>query len=310
MHFSKYHGIGNDFIVTDLRVGGELDPSPQDPTVVTALCDRNFGVGADGVLAILPPLTAGAAARMRVLNADGSEAEMCGNGLRCVAKHLYERDSARRSRGGAEALAQTREQVGPSSSLIIDTGAGPLTCTISDQAGVAVAVTVDMGRPILDRARIPLTGPSDERCVATSLAGHDLSVTAVSMGNPHCITFVDATAAALRTLAESVGPAVEHHSWFPQRTNAEFARIAAADEIELVVWERGVGITLACGTGACATVVGACLNGLVETDRDVTVHLLGGDLVVRVAADYSGVVMRGAAAHVYDADIDLAALMI
>ncbi len=293
MHFSKYHGIGNDFLVTDLRAGAELEPSPQEPAVVAALCDRHFGVGADGLLAILPPLTTTAVARMRVLNADGGEAEMCGNGLRCVAKYLYELDPGRRS------------------SLVIDTGAGPLTCEISDEAGVAVAVTVDMGRPILARARIPMTGPADERCVATqlTLSGHDLSITAVSMGNPHCISFVDASGAALRELAETVGPTIEHHDWFPQRSNAEFARVVADDEIELVVWERGVGITLACGTGACATVVAACLSGLAETDRDITVHLLGGDLVVRVAADYSGVLMSGAAAHVYEADIDLAALV-
>lgn len=293
MRFSKYHGLGNDFIIVDLRPGrAEEDIARvQEPELVRALCDRRFGVGADGVLAILPGEQADA--RMRVLNADGSEAEMCGNGLRCVVKHLYERDP------------QARRDV-----LVIDTGAGPLSCDVTVSGSAVQSVTVNMGRPRLERGKIPMTGPASERCVAVPLATRDtkqptLAVTAVSMGNPHAVMFVDETGPALRALAETVGPSIEHHEWFPQRTNVEFAHVHGADKIELVVWERSCGITLACGTGACATVVAACLNGHVQPGREVTVRLLGGELFIRVAEGYDAVYMRGPATHVFDAELDL-----
>ena len=290
LRFSKYHGLGNDFVIVDLRSFRNLSPSPEDPAIVQAVCDRNYGVGADGVLALLPPKTGGAVAAMRVLNADGGEAEMCGNGLRCVARHLYERDPA---------AAQK--------SVTIDTGAGPLACEISDDLQ---SVTVNMGAAHLSRGEIPMIGPPGERCVSTrrSLVGRDFEITAVSMGNPHAICFVDESGPDLRKLAEAYGPALEQSEWFPQRTNAEFARSISPTEIELVVWERGCGITLACGTGACATAVAACLTGRAETATEITINLLGGDLAIRVAPDLSAVFMRGPAKHVYDAEIDLAAL--
>jgi diaminopimelate epimerase len=300
--FSKVHGLGNDFIIADLRAPALAAEAAraQHRDTVRALCDRRFGVGADGVLAVLS--SEGADARMRVLNADGSEAEMCGNGLRCVVKYLYERDPALQR-----------------SSLVIETGAGPLSCDVRASAGVVQAVTVNMGRPRLLRGEIPMTGPAHERCVAQALpinhasdegdeGAPSLAVTAVSMGNPHAVAFVDQSGAALRALAEAVGPRVENHAWFPQRTNAELAHIRKGDEIELVVWERGCGITLACGTGACATAVAACLNGHARTGVEITVHLLGGDLAITVAEDLSAVFMRGPATHVFDADIDLYAL--
>jgi len=292
VRFTKYHGLGNDFVVVDLRSESPA-PSPEDPEVVRALCDRQFGVGGDGVLAILPAVTAGADARMRVLNADGGEAEMCGNGLRCVVKHLWERDETLRK-----------------PALTIDTGAGPLTCQV-DGDGVADVVTVDMGRPRLTRGEIPMTGPESERCVEVPLTvgGRELRLTGVSMGNPHAIAFVDETGAALRTLAETVGPTVETHDWFPRKANVEFARLHSESEIELVVWERGVGITLACGTGACATAVAACLTGRAKLDAEILVRLLGGDLTIRVAPDYSAVFMTGPAARVFEADIDLSAAL-
>ncbi len=291
MRFTKYHGLGNDFVVVDLRDASPgATPSPEEPTVVRALCDRQFGVGGDGVLAILPPLTAGADARMRVLNADGGEAEMCGNGLRCVVKHLWERDPTLHK-----------------AALTIDTGAGPLTCRVDAGEG-GDRVTVNMGRPRLSRGEIPMTGPVDERCVELPLtvAGRALELTGVSMGNPHAIAFVDESGPELRALAEAVGPSVESYDWFPRKTNAEFARVHAADEIELVVWERGVGITLACGTGACATAVAACLTGRAKADTEIRVRLLGGDLVIRVAPGYETVFMTGPAARVFEAEIDLA----
>jgi len=278
--FAKYHGCGNDFVVVDLREARSDDAARvQDPEIVRALCDRQFGVGGDGVLAILP--ADGADARMRVLNADGSEAEMCGNGIRCVVKELHDRGGIAR-----------RE-------LAIATGAGRLVCAIDD-AGVTVA----MGAPRLARGEIPMTGPASERCIDQPLDGRP--TTCVSMGNPHAIAFVTSRDEA-RRLAETAGPGVEHHAWFPQRTNAEFAHVVSRSEIDLVVWERGVGITLACGTGACATAVAGAITG--RTDHDVRVHLPGGDLAIAVAPDLSNVRMRGPAVHVFDGELDLRRLV-
>jgi diaminopimelate epimerase len=296
VRFSKYHGLGNDFLIVDLRDTERTDGEPwaEDPAVVRALCDRQFGIGADGVLPILPPVTSGAAARMRVLNADGSEAEMCGNGLRCVAKHLAEHEGR-----------------GLGTALLIDTGAGALRCQPQASGDAVDSVTVDMGRPRLARGEIPMTGPAGDRCVAARLdvAGRALSVTAVSMGNPHAVSFVDETGPALRALAEAIGPSIERHAWFPNRTNVELARVHGGGEIELVVWERGCGITLACGTGACATAVAACLEKRARPGGELSVRLLGGTLAITVAPDYSTVWMRGPAAHVFDGDADLRTLL-
>ncbi len=272
MQFAKYHGLGNDFLVMDLRGGGR-EPSPDE---VRALCDRRFGVGGDGVLTVLA--ADGADARMRVLNADGSEAEMCGNGIRCVAKHLYD--------GGL------KKDV-----IHIATGAGVLACGIEAANGRVDRVAVEMGRPRLLRREIPMTGPPDERCIEEAF--DDLRVTAVSMGNPHAVAFVAETGAALRARAERVGPRLETHAAFPRKTNAELAHVHDDGTIELVVWERGCGITLACGTGACATATAACLTGRAALGRDLTVRLLGGPLTIHVAADLSGVRMTGPATLVF-----------
>src|SRR6185503_18364601 len=285
MRFAKYHGLGNDFLVVDLReLRGEDVAAVQEPAVVKALCDRQFGVGGDGVLAVLPG-DEGADARMRVLNSDGSEAEMCGNGIRCVAKELFDRGGVTKDR------------------ITIDTGAGRLVCAIDATAGVAQTVTVEMGAPRLTRGEIPMTGPANERCVEQPLdiRGETRKVTCVSMGNPHAVTFVDS--GHLRELAETVGPWVETHAWFPNRTNAEFARVISPREIELVVWERGCGITLACGTGACATVVAAVITGRAEEGSDVLVHLPGGDLVITVLKGMTNVLMRGPALHMFDGEL-------
>ena len=287
MRFAKYHGLGNDFLVVDLRTErGDDAAAVQEPEVVKALCDRQFGVGGDGVLAVLPG-DPGADARMRVLNSDGSEAEMCGNGIRCVAKELFDR-------GGV-----TKERIA------IDTGAGRLVCAIDARGNVAETVTVEMGAPRLLRGEIPMTGPANERCIEQPLAiagQPERKVTCVSMGNPHAITFV--TTENVRALAEQVGPSVERHAWFPNRTNAEFARVISPREIDLVVWERGCGITLACGTGACATVVAAVLTGRAEEGSEVLVHLPGGDLVITVQRGLSNVLMRGPALHVFDGELE------
>ena len=299
-HFTKLHGLGNDFLVVDVR---KLDPATatavQDPATVRRLCDRQFGVGGDGVLAVGAPTSTGAVASMRVLNADGSEAEMCGNGLRCVAKHLWE--------ASASASATL-----PSTRMVIDTGAGPLACVVSVDRGSVSAVEIDMGRPRLTRAEIPMTGPADERCVDQPItipgdAAPERRVTCVSMGNPHAIVFVDSAAEPM-ALATTIGPSLERHAWFPNKTNAEFAHVVSRTEIDLVVWERGAGLTLACGTGACATAVAACLTGRADPGTEITVRLPGGPLAITVARDYSTVMMRGPARRVFEADLDLTRL--
>jgi diaminopimelate epimerase len=279
--FGKYHGLGNDFLIVDLRAGD--DSGIQDGERVKAICDRQFGVGGDGVLPILPPVAAGSDARMRVLNADGSDSEMCGNGLRCVVKYLYERGGVKQDR------------------ITIDTGAGSLTCDVHVSNGKVDEVTVDMGRPRLTRGEIPMQGPADERCIEVAFEG--MRVTGVSMGNPHAVFFLD-PAADLMELARTRGPALEVHSMFPRRANIEFARMKSAKEIDLVVWERGCGITLACGTGACATAVAACLTDRAPVDSEIKINLPGGSLAIRVAPDYRTVSMRGPAVHVFDGTLD------
>lgn len=297
MRFAKYQGLGNDFLVVDLRAASAAEAAlAQDPAHVVALCDRQFGVGGDGVLAVLP--SASADVRMRVLNSDGSEAEMCGNGIRCVAKELFDR-------GGL---------VKPE--LSIETGAGVLVCAIEAEGGVAHSVTVAMGAPRLLRGEIPMAGPAGERCIEQplELAGAPapapaltLTLTGVSMGNPHAGAFVASHDEAWR-LARSIGPTIEHHAWFPRRTNVELAHARSPREIDLVVWERGCGITLACGTGACATTVAAVLTGRAAEATPVRVNLPGGALEITVLAGMTNVLMKGPAAHVFDGDVDPARL--
>jgi len=286
MRFAKYHGLGNDFLVVDLRqLSGDDVAAAQDPAVVRALCDRQFGVGGDGVLAMLPG-GAGADARMRVLNTDGSEAEMCGNGIRCVAKFLYDRGGVKKER------------------IAIDTGAGRLECAIDAKGGVAESVIVEMGAPRLTYAEIPMTGPATERCIEQPLeiAGHPTrTFTAVSMGNPHAVTFVGK--GEPRQLATTVGPLVENHARFPRRTNAEFAHVIGPREIELVVWERGSGLTLACGTGACATVVAAILTGPPPGSTEVAGPPPGRTLWIPVEPGMANVRMRGPAQYVFDGEL-------
>lgn len=307
LSFTKVEGLGNDFVVVDLRPAQTQQPARaraqlavQDPNVVRRICDRHFGVGADGVLAILA--TERGDARMRVLNADGSEAEMCGNGIRCVAKVLYETDPALRR-----------------TPLRIDTAAGVLECSIEVIGDEVRTVAVDMGRPRLTRDEIPVTPGGSARVVREAiLAGaRRFQFTAVSMGNPHAVIFVDDPDADLRVLAETYGPVLERAPTFPNRTNVEFARMRQGhgdkqedkeDQIDLVVWERGCGITLACGTGACATVVAACLEERLSAGRETAVNLPGGTLHITLAADHAGVRMRGPATTVFGSELDLARL--
>jgi len=275
--FFKYHGLGNDFVVLDRRTTG-LDI---DDETSRRLCDRHFGIGADGVLVVLPE--EGTAGRMVVHNADGSTAEMCGNGLRCVVKHVAE-----------NAPDQPR-------SLSIATGAGVLACELEWKGGNVERVTVDMGPAKLEDEVLPkgrlVRGLIDPPQSAPSLID-GLVGTAVSMGNPHLV-LLDTPPSEARRL----GHALEHHPSFPNRTNVEFVERRAEGGLRVVVWERGVGITLACGTGACATVAAAALDGRVPFEEWVPVELPGGVLEIKVARDLSKVWLRGPVRFVFSGTI-------
>ena len=263
--FFKYQGLGNDFVVLDRRDSG-VDI---DADMARRLCHRHFGVGADGVLTILP--SPGAAGRMVVHNADGSIAEMCGNGLRCVVKHLAESDPNRPER------------------LSVVTGAGTLACEVGWGAKEVELITVAMGPARLEAPILPRGGPFIGQPVIGSRLG-----TAVSMGNPHLV-LLDAPHAE----AQTIGPKLEHHALFPERTNVEFVQRTSAG-LEVVVWERGVGLTLACGTGACAAVVASALAGQSPFDAWVPVELPGGQLEIKALSDRSQVWLRGPARFVFE----------
>ncbi|MFO0573562.1 MAG: diaminopimelate epimerase [Polyangia bacterium] len=319
--FAKMEGLGNDFIVVDLRdlpdprgphdteSGSAAPPWLDDDAVIRALCDRHRGIGADGVLAILPaPAGSPAAARMRVRNADGSEAEMCGNGLRCVARFLVDHDRGEPGRAGP--LARARD-------FLVETGAGRLRCVLhGEPGGPDDSVEIAMGAPRLRRREIPMRGEPESLCIAQPLQladGSSLVLTAVSMGNPHAVCFVDGEPAAhersdLHALAARLGPEVERLPLFPQRTNVELVRPAGDGVFSTVVWERGCGLTLACGTGACAVAVAACRTGRAAYGRWLTVVLPGGPLQIHVRPDESDVLLRGPARPVFRGEVDLAAL--
>ncbi len=279
--FSKMNGLGNDFVfIEDLE--GSLDIAPD---AVSWFCDRHFGVGADGLILVRPATTADASYHMHYFNADGSLAEMCGNGARCFAKYVVDR---------ALVPANT-------SSLVIETlgGLRPVTFTRHEDGTLADA-TVDMGEPELAPELIPTTfgGTQVYDCPVETPWG-EVRVTAVSMGNPHAIVWVDDVDSAP---VETVGAFLEHHKRFPKGVNVEFAQLIDSATIRIRVWERGVGETLACGTGACATAVAGALS--CRTGRDATIELPGGDLLIRWHED-DHVYMTGSAAFSFEGTIDL-----
>ncbi len=274
--FRKYHGLGNDFILIDNRHSAEpLLTSEQ----AVKWCDRNFGIGADGVIFLLAE--ANQEFRMRIFNSDGSEPEMCGNGIRCLAKFMQDL--------GIETIA---------GKYSIQTGAG----LIVPQMDVDGQVTVDMGKPFLTAAEIPTTLGDRDRPVVNlplEVGGKTWNVTTVSMGNPHCMIFVDDVDSI--PLAE-IGVLFEHHPVFPKRTNTEFVEVVNRGYVKMRVWERGAGATLACGTGACATVVAGVLNDL--CDRICTVNLPGGDLKINWLAESDRILMTGPATLVFNGVIE------
>ncbi|RNC29473.1 MAG: Diaminopimelate epimerase [Candidatus Dichloromethanomonas elyunquensis] len=271
MDFIKMHGLGNDFICLDHFV---FSPQADYAKMARSLCHRQFGVGGDGLIAILPSEKADA--RMRIFNPDGSEPEMCGNGIRCFARFLYDAGHVKKENFTAETLA------------------GILKIQLNVHNGYVQGVTVNMGEPCLVPEKIPVLAGSglavqEEIKVCTQ----KLIFTAVSMGNPHCVIFVKDFDSLDFTI---LGPEIEKHPLFPNKTNVEFVRIDHPGEITIKVWERGAGPTLACGTGACASVVAAALSRFSE--RKVNAHLPGGDLIIEWAED-NHVYMTGPAAYVF-----------
>jgi len=277
--FVKMHGCGNDYIYLDCRERVLERPE----ALARRLSDRHFGIGSDGIVLVLPSERADF--RMRMYNSDGSEAEMCGNGLRGFAKYLFDRGMLT----GNEAR--------------IETGAGVLRVWIFAEEGTARRVRVNMGQPRLERGDIPVAGPpgqaiDQELTIEVPHEGNvALRYTAVSMGNPHCVTYVDNVDACPVAVH---GPLVENHRLFPKRTNVEFVQVLARDELKMRVWERGAGETLACGTGASAILVASVLNG--KTDRKAVVHLLGGDLDIEWADD-GCVYLTGPAEEVFEGTV-------
>ena len=263
--FEKWQGCGNDFVMIDGRKNFEI----YDAEKISRICDRHFGIGADGVIYVVNSEIADV--RMRIFNADGSEPEMCGNGIRCFAKFLAEKN--------------------PVQSLKVETGAGVLTVKILGEN-----VEVDMGEPILSAEKIPVAGYGDKKVIDEDIevCGKIYKMTCVSMGNPHCVIFVDD---AEKVDLEKIGEHFEKHEKFPRHTNTEFVSVIGKNKLRMRVWERGSGITLACGTGACASAVAANLNNLAE--KNVEVHLDGGILKIDWRED-NHIYMCGAAEKVFD----------
>lgn len=277
IEFAKYHGLGNDFILIDNRESSEPVVTPEQ---AVKLCDRHFGIGADGVIFALPGQN-GSDYTMRIFNSDGSEPEMCGNGIRCLAGFVVELE------GNTNQVAEYR----------IHTLAG----VIKPQMTFDGQVRVDMGVPRLLAGEIPTTlSQADEKVIDLPLevGGKSWSVTCVSMGNPHCITFVEDTATVP---LEIIGSQFEHHPAFPQRTNTEFIQVVRRDYLKMRVWERGAGATLACGTGACAALVAGVLTG--RCDRTATVELPGGCLEIEWSDDDQRIYMTGPAVRVFTGNI-------
>lgn len=277
MKFAKMQGAGNDYVYVNCFEETIADPA----ALARQVSNRNFGIGSDGLILIMPSEVADV--RMRMFNSDGSESEMCGNGIRCVAKYAYDHGLVKKTEITAE------------------TGAGILTLQLfpNDRDRIE-RVRVNMGRPRLTRGQIPMTGPADEQVVNVELQILDRTfrITCVSMGNPHCVIFVDDAAAFP---VDKYGPVIENHALFPRRTNVEFVQVISPTEVRQRTWERGAGETLACGTGASAVTVAGVLTG--RTERAILNHLSGGDLEMEWTEEGS-VYMTGPAVQVFEGVFD------
>ena len=277
MKFTKWQGCGNDFLLIDCREKELADYG----AFAKKSCDRHFGVGGDGVLVILDSDKADF--RMRIFNADSSEAEMCGNGIRCFARYLYD------------------NHITDKKKFTVETGAGILVPEIVEKDGVVTGVRVDMGEPVLEADKIPMAGYGNRRVVnePVEVAGRKWNITGVSMGNPHCVVFVDDIKT---TPIEEVGPIFEVQERYPKKTNTEFVQVLDRQHMRMRVWERGAAITLACGTGACATLTAAVLNG--KTDRRAEITLDGGKLDIEWSEKDNHIYMTGPAVQVFAGEVE------
>lgn len=276
MKFTKMHGIGNDYVYVNCFE--ETVENPSETAV--RISDRHFGVGSDGLILIKP--SEAADFEMEMYNADGSRGEMCGNGIRCVAKYVYDKGLTQKT------------------SISVDTLAGIKYLDLTVENGKVALVRVNMGKPELSAEKIPVIADTEEVIQQPlTVNGKEYDVTCVSMGNPHCVIFLEEDVRNLNL--PEIGPYFENHEKFPKRINTEFVNVIDRHTLRMRVWERGSGETLACGTGACATAVAAIVNGL--TDEEVTVHLLGGDLKIHWDREANLVYMTGPATIVFDGEI-------
>ncbi len=277
MRFTKMQGCGNDYIYVNCFEESVSSPGQ----LARAISDRHFGVGSDGLVLICPSEKADC--RMRMFNSDGSESEMCGNAIRCVAKYVYDRDMIHKRRISVETLA----------------GIKYIEIT-ADENDIARTMTVDMGAPITEAAEIPVTAKTSPVTDLTlSAYGSDFTFTCVSMGNPHAVTFISEDVSSFDV--ERFGSVFEKDAHFPRKANIEFAEIISPTHLKMRVWERGAGETLACGTGTCATVAAACLNGI-SPREPVLVELLGGELTIEWKRSDGHIYMTGPAEFVFDGE--------
>ncbi len=277
MKFTKMHGCGNDYVYVNC-----FEEKVEDPeSAAVKVSDRHFGIGSDGLILICPSDTADF--KMAMYNADGSEGNMCGNGIRCVAKYVYDHGLTDKT------------------NITVETRSGIKELELTVEDGRVSLVRVNMGAPILDPKQIPVV--SDKESVIDepiTVGGNEYRMTCVSMGNPHAVVFVDDTASLP---IEQIGPLFENNEMFPDRINTEFVQVINPGEINMRVWERGSGETLACGTGTCASVVACVLGGY--TGDQVKVHLLGGDLEICFDKEDNTVWMTGPAAEVFEGETDI-----
>ena len=276
MKFTKMHGCGNDYVYVNCFKEQVADPSQ----LAIQVSDRHFGIGSDGLILICPSEQADF--RMRMFNADGSEGKMCGNGVRCIAKYVYDYGLTDKT------------------TISIETKGGIKYLELHVEDGKVQTVKVDMGEPILNAKEIPVDWKAEKMIgEKVTIDGQEYEMTCVSMGNPHAVVWVEDTASLP---LEKIGPVFETHPMFPERVNTEFVQILNKKEVNMRVWERGSGETLACGTGCCATAVACVLNGL--TDDEITVKLLGGELHIRWDRKANLVYMTGPAKIVFEGEVD------
>lgn len=274
------HGIGNDYVYVNC-----FEETVDDPERISELIsDRHFGIGSDGLVLIMPSDKADF--RMRMFNADGSEGMMCGNATRCIGKYVYDNGMTDKTE------------------ITLETKSGVKTLKLFPENGKVKTVLVDMGKAIIKPADIPVLADGEDFISRKiEVNGNEETVTCVSMGNPHCVIFTDKNVDGLEL--EKIGPSFENHPLFPERINTEFANVIDGNNVKMRVWERGSGETWACGTGACATAVAACLNGHCKRDEEIRLMLRGGDLFITYKSDGT-VLMRGPATTVFEGEIDIA----